>query len=64
VDIAVAGTRPQKDPEWHYTGSYQRQSLDQVLEGMAFVQDFTCEWQGKKVTIKFNQAQTPKRRTI
>jgi ferric-dicitrate binding protein FerR (iron transport regulator) len=54
VDIEVAGTRPAKGRDWHYTGSYQRQSLDHVLEGIAFVQDFTYKRKGKKVTIKLN----------
>jgi len=54
IEIEVAGKVPVKKAEWNYTGSYQNQSLDDVLKGIGFVKDFTYEKKGDKIKIKFN----------
>jgi transmembrane sensor len=54
VTIELTGKIPGREKEWHYTGSYQNQSLDNVLEGIAFVKKFSYEKKGNTVKIKFN----------
>lgn len=51
VDITIAGPLPEK--QWQYTGAYHQQSLEEVLEGIAFVKGFRYARQGNKVTIHF-----------
>ncbi|GEO03860.1 iron dicitrate transporter FecR [Adhaeribacter aerolatus] len=53
IHIQVSGKIPGKKQEWHYTGSYQNESLDDVLTGIAFVKNFTYEKKEDKVMIKF-----------
>lgn len=38
----------------HYTGNFKNKSLEQVLEGIAFVYGFSFEIKGKHIEIKFN----------
>ncbi|QHT65696.1 DUF4974 domain-containing protein [Rhodocytophaga rosea] len=54
LTVELTGKIPGRDKEWHYTGSYQNQSLDNVLEGIAFVKKFSYEKNGNTVKIKFN----------
>lgn len=53
IKVQVSGQIPGKNKEWHFTGSYQNQSLDDVLAGIAFVKRFTYEKIGDRVIIKF-----------
>ncbi|MGV3585618.1 MAG: FecR family protein [Adhaeribacter sp.] len=53
INIQVVGKIPGQKKEWRYTGSYQDQSLDDVLAGIAFVKSFTYERKGNKILIKF-----------
>jgi ferric-dicitrate binding protein FerR (iron transport regulator) len=54
VDIQIIGEGPGKEVEWHYTGTYDNQSLENVLEGISFVKRFSYERKGNKVIVKFN----------
>ncbi|MHA6246772.1 FecR family protein [Pontibacter sp. CAU 1760] len=55
VEIAVeAKGKPGK--AWDYTGVYDNESLDKVLEGIGFVKGFTYKRINKKVKIEFNQS--------
>lgn len=38
----------------HYTGNFRDKSLEQVLEGIAFVYGFSFEIKGKQIEIQFN----------
>lgn len=42
-----------KGVHWKYSGEYQDQTLDNVLNSMAFVQEFRYKIEGNKVEIKF-----------
>ncbi|KAA5540578.1 FecR family protein [Adhaeribacter rhizoryzae] len=53
INIQVVGKIPGQKKEWRYTGSYQDESLDNVLAGIAFVKSFTYEKKGNKILIKF-----------
>ncbi|HSI75199.1 MAG TPA: FecR domain-containing protein [Lunatimonas sp.] len=39
--------------KWDYSGDYQRQTLDNILESMAYIEQFTYTINDKQVTIKF-----------
>ena len=54
VEIEIKGKVTSKDKEKLYTGVYNNQSLDDVLEGISFVKDFTYTKNGNKLTLKFN----------
>ncbi|PRY16366.1 FecR family protein [Pontibacter ummariensis] len=53
VDIEVEAKHLQ-DNAWNYTGAYDNESLERVLEGIGFVKDFTYERTKDKVKIVFN----------
>jgi ferric-dicitrate binding protein FerR (iron transport regulator) len=53
IDVELIGRTPEQGKAWTYTGSYQSQNLESVLEGIAFVNHITYEIAGKKVSIKF-----------
>ncbi|MDN5200069.1 FecR family protein [Fulvivirgaceae bacterium BMA10] len=40
--------------EWNFSGEFQRESLDRILERIGFVEDFTFEIIDNQVLIKFN----------
>lgn len=56
VKIEVVPGHQTKMKEWNYTGEYENQSLDEVLEGIGFVKNFSYEEVNGKVRIKFNQS--------
>lgn len=39
--------------KWDYSGDYQRQTLENILESMAYIEQFTYTIKDKKVTVKF-----------
>ncbi|WP_158860569.1 FecR family protein [Lunatibacter salilacus] len=39
--------------KWDYSGEYQRQTLDNILESMAYIEQFTYTINENQVTIKF-----------
>jgi len=39
--------------KWDYSGEYQRQTLENILASMAFIEQFTFTIEDKQVTIKF-----------
>ncbi|MCC5936609.1 MAG: FecR domain-containing protein [Lunatimonas sp.] len=49
VTIAVEGTEQRK---WNYSGEFQHETLQNVLESMAFSENFTYQIKDKHVTIK------------
>lgn len=51
VKIAVEG-KPREG--WRLTGDYQDQTLDLVLDRMAYIEDFTYSIRQKTVNLKFN----------
>ncbi len=51
IEIQAAGKNPQ---EWQYSGTFQSQSLEDVLVSIGYVKHFTYEITGKLVTITFN----------
>lgn len=53
VDIKV-DARGTHGGAWNYTGEYENETLDKVLEGIGFVKGFTYRQTGKKVRIVFN----------
>lgn len=53
VDIEV-DTSGMPDEAWNYTGEYDSQALDKVLEGIGFVKGFSFSRDGKEVRIVFN----------
>jgi ferric-dicitrate binding protein FerR (iron transport regulator) len=53
VDIEV-DTRGMEDEAWNYTGEYNNETLEKVLEGIGFVKGFTYERNENKVRIVFN----------
>jgi len=54
VEIEIKGKVSSNDKEKLYTGVYDNQSLDDVLEGISFVKDFTYTKNGNKLILKFN----------
>jgi transmembrane sensor len=54
VDIEVTGKVPARAAEWHYTGSYKNQRLDDVLAGIAFVKSFTYKKKANKIYLTFH----------
>lgn len=54
IEIELTGKVPGNEKEWHYTGTYYNESLENVLEGIAFVKSFSYEKKDSKVYIKFN----------
>lgn len=53
VDIEV-DTSGMPDEAWNYTGEYDSEALDKVLEGIGFVKGFSFDRTGKEVRIVFN----------
>ena len=53
VDISV-DIRGMHGGVWNYTGEYEKESLDKVLEGIGFVKNFTYKRTENKVSIVFN----------
>lgn len=51
VEFKVEGVPKER---WNLTGSYRNQTLELVLERMAFVEDFTYSIHKKTVNLKFN----------
>ncbi|MCC9167590.1 FecR family protein [Pontibacter harenae] len=54
VDIEVTGKVPTDEDEWFYTGAYDNQNLESVLDGIGFVKYFSYKKEGDKVYIMFN----------
>ncbi|UCS95439.1 FecR domain-containing protein [Echinicola marina] len=50
VEIAIQGEKIKKQ-DWNYTGSFDNESLENVLESMAFVKGFKFEITGDQVKI-------------
>lgn len=48
--------RSMNEEVWNYTGQYDNETLEKVLEGIGFVKGFTHVRTGNKVKIMFNQA--------
>ena len=55
VEIKV-DTSGVPDKAWNYTGKYDNEPLDRVLEGIGFVKDFTHQRTGNQVKIVFHRA--------
>jgi ferric-dicitrate binding protein FerR (iron transport regulator) len=53
VDIEV-DARGMQNEAWNYTGEYDNETLEKVLEGIGFVKGFTYERNENKVRIVFN----------
>jgi len=53
VDIEV-DNQGMKDEPWSYTGEYNNEMLEKVLEGIGFVKGFTYERTGNKIRIHLN----------
>lgn len=53
VDIEV-DTHGMQEDTWSYTGEYDNETLDKVLEGVSFVKGFSYERNGKNINIVFN----------
>ncbi|GAA4412827.1 hypothetical protein GCM10023187_40490 [Nibrella viscosa] len=53
VQIELKGKFPQANKAWQYSGSYENQSLANVLTGISFVKQFTFEINGKVVIMNF-----------
>jgi ferric-dicitrate binding protein FerR (iron transport regulator) len=53
VDIKVDGRATQNEA-WNYTGAYDNETLETVLEGIGFVKGFTYKRTKNKVRIVFN----------
>lgn len=53
VDIQVAGSSHQ---DWQYSGTFKRQSLENVLLSIGYVKHFTYEIDGEQVKITFNNS--------
>lgn len=54
VKIEITGKVSGKERAKLYTGAYDNQSLDEVLEGISFVKGFTYEKKSNKIILKFN----------
>ncbi|TXK36527.1 DUF4974 domain-containing protein [Pontibacter qinzhouensis] len=55
VDIAIEGEIPSERDNWHYTGEYDNEDLEHVLEGISFVKQFSYQQKDKnKIIISFN----------
>lgn len=54
VEIELKGKESGQDSQWLYTGGYDNQRLDEVLEGISFVKNFTYQKQGNKLILKLN----------
>ncbi len=54
IEIEIVGKVSSKERKSKYTGSYDNQSLDDVLKGISFVKKFSYEKQGNKLVLKFN----------
>ena len=54
VEIEVDTSRV-SDKAWNYTGKYDKEPLDRVLEGIGFVKDFTHQRIGNQVKIVFHR---------
>ena len=46
-------TRNKPSRKWDYSGEYQRQTLENILASMAYIERFTYTIKDKQVTIKF-----------
>jgi transmembrane sensor len=53
VDLELQGQVSGKDNQWLYTGSYDNQRLEDVLEGISFVKGFTYQKKGNKMILRF-----------
>lgn len=53
VVIELKGNIPGNKNQWKYSGSYENQSLDNVLTGISFVKKFSYEIEGNKVIMNF-----------
>jgi transmembrane sensor len=54
IEIEIVGKVSSKELKSKYTGSYDNQSLDDVLKGISFVKKFSYEKKGNKLMLKFN----------
>jgi ferric-dicitrate binding protein FerR (iron transport regulator) len=54
IDIQITGRGPDEEKEWFYTGTFDNQSLEHVLEGISFVKRFSYERRGNKVILEFD----------
>ncbi len=52
VDFKLLGS---PDENWRINGTFKKQSLERVLDRLAFAKGFTFEIDGKNVILKFNQ---------
>ena len=52
----MADTSGLSDVAWNYTGKYDNEPLDRVLEGIGFVKGFTHQRTGNQVKIVFHRA--------
>jgi ferric-dicitrate binding protein FerR (iron transport regulator) len=55
VDIEVE-TDSKQDLAWNYTGEYNQETLEKVLQGIGFVKGFTYTRSGDHVKIMFNES--------
>ncbi|MHC2990627.1 hypothetical protein OB13_03165, partial [Pontibacter sp. HJ8] len=55
VDIEI-DTAGKQDLAWNYTGEYNQETLEKVLQGIGFVKGFTYTRDGGRVKIMFNQS--------
>ncbi|MGM9508843.1 FecR family protein [Larkinella sp. GY13] len=53
VRVELKGKIPGNKNDWKYSGSYEDQTLDNVLTGISFVKKFAYEVQGKVVIMNF-----------
>lgn len=51
VDVVIMSGRYK---EGHYTGSFDNESLKNVLESLSFSFEFSYKWEGNRVEIRFN----------
>ncbi|MFC5411929.1 FecR domain-containing protein [Larkinella bovis] len=54
VRVELRGKVPRNPNDWKYSGSYDNQSLENVLTGIAFVKNFAYETRGNVVIMNFN----------
>ncbi len=55
VKITLAGnTSKVKSQDWHYSGMFENQNLENVLTGISYVKNFSFEMTEKNITLIFN----------
>ena len=54
VTIATENKSNQNLKNWSYSGKFEKQTLDNVLHGIGYVEKFTYKIDGKNVTLMFN----------